>query len=289
MTRLAVVYATVGRAAVLSEVLGHLVHQTRRPDRVLISAVSTADTAGAEQSAMPAEIIYGEKGLCAQRNHALATLGDDVDIVLFLDDDFVPADDYLAELVALFDTHADIVGATGRVIADGVKTPGYTFQDALRFLAEDRRPAPELHKCVALYGCNMAIRVSAARDMTFDEKLPFYGWLEDVDYTYRLGRRGRMVNSSTLTGVHLATKSGRTSGLRFGYSQVANPIYMWRKGSIPPRLVFEQIGKNLLSNVARAVRPEPYIDRRGRLLGNLRGVRDLLTARLDPERILTIE
>lgn len=289
MTRLAIVIATLGRPMVLRSVLDQFDHQTRRADRVIVSAVSPADTLGAELSPTRPEILYGTKGTCAQRNRGMAAVENDADVLLFLDDDFVPANDYFAQLVDLFEREPDLVGATGRVIADGVKTAGYTFEEALRFLADDVRPAPAALPCVALYGCNMAIRMGMAAGISFDERLPFYGWLEDVDFTYRLGKRGPMVNCNQLAGVHLANKGGRTSGVRFGYSQVANPIYMLRKGSIPKRLVFEQVFKNVLSNVVCSFRPEPYVDRRGRLRGNIRGFRDLITARLDPERILTME
>lgn len=289
MTRLAVIFATLGRAEILRSVLDHIDSQTRRADLVIVSAVSPADTLEAEHSPVRPEILYGSKGLCAQRNRALAAVRGKADIILFLDDDFVPANDYFAELIALFEREPLLAGATGRVIADGVKTAGYRFDEALRFLAEDVRPAPASHHCVALYGCNMAIRASLGADMTFDERLPFYGWLEDVDFTFRLGQRGPMMNSNRLTGVHLANKQGRTSGVRFGYSQVANPIYMLRKGSIPKRLMFEQVFKNVLANAVRSFRPERYVDRRGRLRGNILGFRDLLTARLDPQHILTME
>lgn len=289
MMRIAVVYATVGRAAVLAPVLHRLQRQTRRPDLVVISAVNPADTAGIDATALSPRVLYGSKGLCAQRNRALAAVHGLADIVLFLDDDFLPADDYLAELAALFDERPDLVGVDGRVIADGATNAGYSFDEGVRLLESDVRPAPALFDRVALYGCNMAIRLAAAEGLTFDERLPFYGWLEDVDFTHRLGKRGTLAKSSRLNGVHLATKGGRTSGLRFGYSQIANPLYLMRKGGIPRSLAISQLLKNVASNALRSLRPEPYVDRRGRLRGNLRGFRDLLAARLDPERILSMD
>ncbi len=290
MTRVAVVYATVGRAAVLAPVLEQLRYQTRQPDRVIVSAVTPADVVGIEGSPLGPELLYGPKGLCAQRNRALDAVGGQADIVLFFDDDFLPANDYLAEMVALFEERPDVVGVDGRVIADGATNAGYSFQEGLRLLADDISPSPPVtsHR-IALYGCNMAIRMAAARGLTFDERLPFYGWLEDIDFTHRLSKRGKLIKSSRLNGVHLATKGGRTSGIRVGYSQIANPLYMWRKGSIPTTLALTQMTKNVLSNLAHSVRPEPYVDRRGRIRGNLRGFADLLTARLDPERILTMD
>jgi hypothetical protein len=41
-------------------------------------------------------------------------------------------------------------------------------------------------------------------------------------------------------------------------------------------------------NVTRAVAPEPYIDRRGRLRGNLLALRDVLRGDLRPERIIEL-
>ena len=79
----------------------------------------------------------------------------------------------------------------------------------------------------------MSIRTSAIGALRFDERLPLYGWQEDIDFTSQLRASGRVVGLNTLNGVHLATKSGRISGMKFGYSQIANPVYLVRKGTMP--------------------------------------------------------
>ena len=86
----------------------------------------------------------------------------------------------------------------------------------------------------------------------------------------------------------MGVKSGRVAGDRLGYSQVVNPIYMLRKGTMTIGQVAGQLLRNIASNVAGAVRPEPFIDRRGRLRGNVRGLADVLRGRLDPERAAAI-
>ncbi len=142
----------------------------------------------------------------------------------------------------------------------------------------------------ALYGCNMAIRLGAADGLRFDEMLPLYGWLEDIDFTYRVGRRGgRMVKAEAMAGVHMGTKGGRTSGVRLGYSQIANPVYMLRKRSVPQRLAWRLMRNNLFSNIGRSLWAEPHVDRIGRLRGNLIALCDLVTGRIDPRRILELE
>jgi hypothetical protein len=76
--------------------------------------------------------------------------------------------------------------------------------------------------------------------------------------------------------------------LRLGYSQVANVAYLARKGTVPSPFLLKVASKNLMANLVRSVRPEPFVDRRGRLRGNLIGIGDLIRGRLKPERILTM-
>ncbi|MEM9371892.1 MAG: family 2 glycosyl transferase, partial [Pseudomonadota bacterium] len=84
-------------------------------------------------------------------------------------------------------------------------------------------------------------------------------------------------------------RSGReTSGHLLGYSQVANPIYLMRKGSLPRRFALKLMLRNVVSNHAKCVRPEPWIDRRARARGNRLAIWDLIRGRSDPERILDI-
>lgn len=288
--RLAVAFATLGRPDMLSRIVGRLALQSRRADVVLVSAVSPSDTTGVENLPLDVEAIYGSKGSCAQRNRALDHIGNRVDVVLFLDDDFVLEDDYLSEMMRIFETRSDIVGATGNVIADGITSTGFTIDQATGFIAgRTMANAAELTPRTTMYGCNMAFRLAALGDLRFDERLPLYGWLEDIDLTYRLSKRGTLVTGDAMIGVHLGVKGGRTSGTRLGYSQIANPLYMLRRGTIPRRMALERITRNLLSNVMGSIRPEPYVDRRGRLRGNLRAIGDLLVGRVDPERILTMD
>jgi hypothetical protein len=83
-------------------------------------------------------------------------------------------------------------------------------------------------------------------------------------------------------------KGGRVAGDRLGYSQIVNPLYMLRKGTMTVGQVVRHIFGNVASNVARAPLPEPFIDRWGRLRGNLRGAFDVMRGRLEPERAAQI-
>ncbi len=129
---------------------------------------------------------------------------------------------------------------------------------------------------------------SATHALRFDEDLPFYGWLEDVDFTRRVGAHGRIVKVPTARGVHLGVKSGRGSGKRLGYSQVINPIAIALKGVIPWRRAVVSLSRNIVANSVRTLSPESYIDRRGRLWGNLLALKDLAAGRVKPSKVLDL-
>jgi GT2 family glycosyltransferase len=228
--------------------------------------------------------------LAAQRNAALAALPAGIEVVVFFDDDFVADADWLAAAAQTFRDDAQVVAFTGRVIADGIKGPGLNFNEAVRIVeASNRSTAWSRIEPFSPYGCNMAFRFSAIGDLKFDERLVLYGWLEDRDFGAALAKRGgRLIKCASAYGVHMGVKSGRVAGDRLGYSQVVNPIYMLRKGTMTVGQVAGQLFRNITSNVVGAVRPEPFIDRRGRLRGNLRGLSDVLRGRLDPERAAAI-
>src|SRR5579863_350083 len=179
--RIAVGIATVGRPALLHAVLDELMRQSRLPDRVVVCAPSDADVGGIKTG--PAlEIVVGPRGLTIQRNAILACL-DDFDVVQFFDDDFLPATDYLAVAERAFAADPTIAMATGSVIADGIKGPGIDLDTARSIVAACATGAVDttFELVEDAYGCNMAVRLAAARAMQcrFDERLPLYGWMED--------------------------------------------------------------------------------------------------------------
>jgi GT2 family glycosyltransferase len=289
---IAVGVATAGRRDLLSCLLLEIARQVRLPDVVVVCPSNSEDFDHTITDRLPyqAKTVFGPKGSSAQRN-AILDVTRHHDVVVFFDDDFVPADTFLERVEQCFSKNQDVVASSGQVIADGVLGPGIEFSEARALL---RNRAGESAQEVALenqynaYGCNMALRLKpiCENGLRFDENLPFYGWLEDVDFCRRLARFGRVVRDPNLMGVHLGVKRGRTSGYNFGYSQIANPIYLWRKGTLGFDRALGQMSRNVASNLMKSFDPEPWIDRHGRVRGNARAFRDLLRGRLDPRKIL---
>jgi hypothetical protein len=134
----------------------------------------------------------------------------------------------------------------------------------------------------------MAFRSPSIGSLRFDERLSLYAWQEDLDFCGALRRSGRVVQTNLAWGVHLGTKRGKGSGLRLGYSQIINPAYIFLKGNMSFAYAFKLAAKNLLANALKSIRPESYVDRRGRLRGNLIGILHLIIGRVTPEYILKL-
>lgn len=289
--KLSVIIATLGRKAHVSRLLQHLESQVRVPDEVIISTPDPSHVEVYQSDKFRVSYVFGHTGSAVQRNVALEQAVGRADIVCFFDDDFIPADDYLAKLEAAFAANPTWSVIMGLVVADGARGTGLDWEEGMAALnaALAEPEDTQVIDHVGAYGCNMSMRVSFVGALRFDERLPLYGWLEDIDLTSQLRRRGRVVEVRTLLGVHLGAKSGgRVSGERFGYSQVMNPIYLIRKGTVPFSFAMNLLMRNVSANLVKSIWPESHVDRRGRLRGNMLAGWHAVTGRIQPEYILKI-
>jgi GT2 family glycosyltransferase len=286
------VIASTGRPQEVGQLLEHLARQTYPPAKVVVSVVSDKD--------LPADIspdvlvVTGDKGATMQRNRGMEPILGDNDIVAFLDDDYLPSRCALQGMVDLFSAYPNLAGATGVLLADGINSAGVRYDDAVAMIERHDAvgAAPDMDTLIdldGLYGCNMVFRSAAIGDVRFDEALPLYGWQEDIDFAAQIRPHGRIVKTQAFAGVHRGVKGARTSGRRFGYSQVANPLYLTRKGTMRAGFALRIVAKNVLANHIRVWKPEPWVDRMGRLRGNWMAFADALAGRSHPMRILRIE
>ncbi len=280
--RVAVGVATRGRPEFVRLVVERLRRQTLRPALMLVAYVDPSDVATLSEAA-DLVLIPAPAGLTRQRNAILERLPAQAEVVAFFDDDFWPHRQWLARALAAFDAAPDIVCVTGNLLANGAAGGEIDAQTALEWLA---RANPEacggVEDDVSPYGCNMAFRRSALGDLRFDEALPLYGWLEDRDFAARAARGGgRFVRVDAALGVHLGAGTGRMSDRRLGYAQIANPIYLLRRGTMRPRDFARRVLTDLASNLCKAPRSAA---RRRRLLGNGVALAEALVGRCAPER-----
>jgi GT2 family glycosyltransferase len=286
--------ATAGRREQLRLTLLELAKQTELPTIVVICPADHNDYDESIEASLPypIKVVFGGRGLPLQRNIILSVCSD-TDVLIFFDDDFYPSVNFLAETSLLMKDER-IVMARGCLLMDGANNSGVSHEDAINLITNQSPLLPteiSVSDTYGAYGCNMIVRMKPVREhnLRFDENLPLYGWQEDIDFSRSMAPYGRIVMSRRLTGVHLAVKGGRTSGIRFGYSQIANPLYLYKKGTMDLSYSLKLISKNFLANLGRSILPEPWVDRKGRLKGNFMAFGDLFRSRLHPTRILELD
>jgi glycosyltransferase involved in cell wall biosynthesis len=288
--RVAVIVASIRRGEEIGQLLHHLTCQSKQPSSIILSVERNSDLPDGLDPGI--QVLMGPKGLTAQRNRGLELALKTSDIIIFFDDDFLPADDTLEKVTTLFQENRDIIAATGNVVRDGVKLGGMSYEDAVLALEDHHHKTSETEiinlDSQDLYGCNMAFRTAAIGDTRFDEKLPLYAWQEDVDFAGQLSAKGRIVKTNAFYGVHRGVNKGRSPGFALGYSQMVNPAYLVHKGTMLPLKASTLMIKNLIANHVRVFYPESFIDRAGRMRGNWLGLWHIMTRKLDPTTILRL-
>jgi GT2 family glycosyltransferase len=289
--KISVIVASTNRPQEIAQLLERLAAQTLPPHEIVLSVVSEKDLPPHVPAGV--KLVMGPPGLTLQRNRGLGMVLGDCDIVVFYDDDYLPVKTALAALAEAFAAEPGISGATGVVLADGVIGGGIDYETAMQIVHDFEASPPPPPRAIGntrgVYGCNMAFRAAMICDLRFDENLPLHGWQEDMDFAKRIRARGPTVRIDGFAGVHRGVNKGRSPGLSLGFAQIVNPVYLVKKGAMTRKKAVKLIVRSLVSNHLKSIRPEPFIDRWGRVRGNWRGIFHLLGGRADPKTILTFK
>jgi hypothetical protein len=224
-------------------------------------------------------VVFGAAGLTRQRNRGIAALDPRCEIVTMLDDDVELPADYFQSVQRLFQQRPDVA-----LCFASVREAARISRDQARQILDQWPARVEFREGACGLGCSMSFRRSVADQIKFDERLPLYGWLEDADFAARARPFGKQGTSESCRTIHLVEPKMRLSGVRFGFAQIMNPFYLWRKGSVSfKEILLQHWIKACGSNLLGFVRRDPAIDRWGRLRGNFYAFSLILRGRVEPE------
>jgi GT2 family glycosyltransferase len=228
--------------------------------------------------------------MTVQRNIALAHLPSGTDVVLWLDDDVLLERDHVEHLVSVLadDPEQRIGGVAGifqatdrrgrkwwhdlweRVFLLSGKE-GSVLPSGINVLVERDRPRPV--EVDWLYGC-AAYRIEASREHWFDEGLGAYALLEDMDYSYRVGRRWRLVVNTRARLYHKRSPRGRPDQRAIERSHVRNRLRFLRRNAWSPvhllAFVWSTLGILVLHAMTFVRTGSP--EARDRVVGTLDGI-----------------
>ncbi|MFH1190107.1 MAG: glycosyltransferase [Candidatus Omnitrophota bacterium] len=243
----------------------------------------------------PLKIDYARAdppSLTAQRNIGIKMLTDEVTIAVFLDDDIVLQKDSLKNMIGFWEgASADTCGASFNLINEIHKKPTRLekmflvntdtpnrmlrsgFQGKVAFV-EKTIPASWMA------GCSMAFRKEIFKEFMFDEWFSGYARYEDVDFTYRVGKKYKMFVAADAKVLHLnRVLEDMRFSVSLGKMEVANRLYFVKKYtelSLPLcywgllGVFLNHLSKGLFRLDMRSIR---------RAFGNVRGLCDTFTGR----------
>ncbi|MCC7124215.1 MAG: hypothetical protein IT178_05165, partial [Acidobacteria bacterium] len=127
-----------------------------------------------------------------------------------------------------------------------------------------------------LPGCAMLLRTSTAQRIGFDGGLSGYAQGEDLDFSLRLRRQGRLAMAGAARCQHFHAPEGRPNAFRIGRMEIANRYRIWRRvherPSVADHLVFTYAwGLDTVLLLRDAVRPGHAADGVRRIAGRVAG------------------
>lgn len=291
-----VVIASTNRPEILKEIIFSLRNQTLLPKEVIVSVVKLEDyPQELNDLSFPFEMrcVISAKGLAKQRNYGFESLLSRTDFVCFFDDDLILHEEYLRKMASTFAENESCVCCMGHLLANGDITIGEAKELCLSppDIGENKdKYYATSAEWGQLYGCNMCFRWGFLLKEKFDERLPLYSEMEDVDMGTRARRVGDVGYYFGSLAVHLKVSSGRINNRMHGFSQIMNAFYLAKKGSIPMRYTILQIVlRKPIQNFILIFVPKQTSKRVKLLYGNFYALINILLGNIDPELLLKLK
>jgi len=266
MMKLSVIICTRNRFDDFKNTVSSLAKQNRLPDEFII--VDSSDVLQIEEYLnsikllFPTRYFHTQPGLTLQRNHGVRESTGD--LIYFFDDDVDLDANYIAEVekIVANDAKHEIGTVGGRIVNTLEKQP-VTFRlwsdrkifDLISFIfglgnfgsGRFRHSGMPTHPHASkksgyiecLSGCCMAFRREVFKKILFDENLPNYGLMEDVDISKRTLDLGYKIYYETSAAlVHNESPKNRLNLYHWAEMTVVNYAYLFHKNWGRNRLRF---------------------------------------------------
>jgi GT2 family glycosyltransferase len=242
--KLAIIIATKDRPKEIKRLLESVCSQDLKPAQVIIVDGGNSSCKEVEESFPDLRIDYVRKvpaSLTVQRNIGISRLAGDVTLAAFLDDDIVIEDGALKNMVSFFKAApADVGGASFNNMSDRYKKP--TLPEKIFFVNTDSpgrilRSGFQSKLCSLgettsvewLVGCAMVYRKSVFSEFSFDEYFSGYARYEDVDFSYRVGRKYKLFVVADARVQHLNSLEPVSFSFALGRMEFINRLYFTGK------------------------------------------------------------
>lgn len=294
--RLAVVVPTKDRPAELRRLLDSVRQQSTRPDQIIIvdGGDRTVEGVVADFPDLGIEYVrHYPPSLAKQRNAGMVRLRPDMTLAAYLDDDLVMEPGAFEAMHRFWDrADADVGGARFNIIDE--PHPHLLWLKTLFLIDYPRRGVilpsgfqtsicrtDEDFYVQWLSGGATVWRREVVDTIHYDEWFLGTGYLEDIEYSYRVGRRYRLAVVADAKVQHLSPPVRRDRLHLLGLWEAQNRLYFVRKNpKLSPLLLTWGILGNIFLNALRGVytrNPDYFV----RARGNAAGLAAVLRGRID--------
>lgn len=254
--KLAVITPTKDRPQDVRVMLDSLAAQTVKPHQVIIVDASTTPLTGLAveypQLKLTCHRFRGQPSAAAQRNAGLALLDDEIELVCFFDDDQTLSPDALAVMLAFWQNEKDkavngkTLGGAAFNQSNNTDTRSQTFKKSALahklglYAAKPGGVAPSGWQSligtpnenmdVEWFGAGYCVMARQVLDeFRFDPFFTGYSYLEDLDFSYGISRKYRLVIIAAAHFAHYHASGGRPDLTSFGEMEVVNRRYFVKK------------------------------------------------------------
>lgn len=274
------IICTYKRPTALCTLLNSVEKQSLYPDEILVIDGSpdeqTKEILAQRQyrNLQYYQVTERDRGLTRQRNFGIRKVGDEAEIVCFLDDDTVLDATYFEEIIKAFHQHPEALGVggyiynevqwektgPGKIFAGEFYFDGWKRKEGSRFVLRKRLgldsdvppgfmpkfghgrsvgflpPSGKIYPVEQFMGGASAFRKSVFDVFSFSTFFEGYGLYEDADFTLRLSKAGKLFVQTAARLAHFHEPSGRPRHFRYGKMVVRNGWYVWRIKHPKPNL-----------------------------------------------------
>jgi GT2 family glycosyltransferase len=263
----------------LIQLLQSVEAQTVYPNEILIIDGSTNEESGfvlkenrfedLKYFMVPPE----SRGLTKQRNYGIERVGNEMEIICFLDDDTVLENDYFEQLLKTYQIYPAALGAGGYIINESkcefvgkdyspkieeYYYDGWKRKDGSRFVLRKKLgldsdcppgfsslfshgrsvgflpPSNKIYEVEMLMGGVSSFRKKVFESLQFSTYFEGYGLYEDADFTLRVAKLGKLYLNTAAKLNHYHDASGRPNQYHYGKMVVRNGWYVWRTKNPKP-------------------------------------------------------
>jgi len=247
--KIAFVIATKDRPSELRNLLKSLSAQLSKPDQVVIIDSSRISQYQITNEFPSLSILYKQfspPSATKQRNAGLLEVNNDIELVGFIDDDVEFDPHALSEMRSLWEEDsADLGGASFNMANHPdldfsvIKTSTLSRMLGLYSKEKGMVLPTGFHTMIGNTDRNINVhwlpsgavlwRKKVFDRYRFDEWFEGYSYLEDLDFSYQIGKEFKLVVCAAAKYYHYPAPSGRGTPFAFGKREVINRIYFVKK------------------------------------------------------------